>query len=137
MNHNITLLIGQAVAASRHAYAPYSEYAVGAALVGTDGQTFTGCNVENASYPASICAERGALMKAVSEGVQKFDVIVVATRNGGSPCGVCRQMLSEFGIDLRVITVTFEGDIVLDTTLAALLPHSFAPQHLQESPSED
>lgn len=134
MKHNLTVLIGQAIAVSRRAYAPYSNYAVGAALVGADGQVFTGCNVENASYPAAICAERGALMKAISEGVQDFDVIVVATRNGGSPCGICRQMLSEFGVSLRIVMVDFEGEIALDTTLAELLPHSFTPQSLKESP---
>lgn len=131
MKHNLTMLIGKAIEVSRRAYTPYSNYKVGAVLGCEDGQFFTGCNVENAAYPATICAERGALMKAISEGVQSFDILVVATHNGGSPCGMCRQMISEFGTDLRVVMVNFEGEIVLDTTLEALLPHNFSPTNLQ------
>lgn len=123
--------IQQAIQASEKAYIPYSQYAVGALLRGTDGTIYTGCNVENASYPATICAERTALVKAVSEGTRTFDLLIVATRNGGEPCGICRQMLSEFAPDMRVVIVTFEGDIVLDTTMDALLPNSFVANRLQ------
>jgi cytidine deaminase len=128
----IHTLIEQAQAAAAYAYIPYSNYAVGAALRGTDGRVFTGCNVENASYPACICAERTALVKAVSEGVQSFDLLVVATENGGSPCGVCRQMLYEFAPDLRVITVDRTGTVHLDLSLSDLLANGFGPKMLRE-----
>lgn len=124
-------IINAAIAAADHAYMPYSHYPVGAALVAADGTVFTGCNVENAAYPAAICAERTALVKAVSEGVRDFDLIVVATNNGGSPCGVCRQMLYEFAPQLRVVCVTAAGEITIDTTLDKLLPHGFGPESLE------
>ncbi|MEL6307634.1 MAG: cytidine deaminase [Chloroflexota bacterium] len=130
MKDHLTLYIGRAIEASRKAYVPYSNYQVGALLVTKDGTGYTGCNVENASYPASICAERTALVKAVSEGEREFAGIVVATANGGSPCGVCRQMLYEFSPEMAVITVTFDGDVVLDTTLEQLLPSGFGPNNL-------
>lgn len=130
MNDNLTILIGKAIAASRNAYVPYSNYRVGAALLTKEDDVYTGCNVENSSYPAGICAERTAIVKAVSEGVQDFKAIVVATKNGGSPCGICRQVMSEFALDMRVITVDFEGNIVLDTTVEGLLPHSFGKEKL-------
>lgn len=134
MKDNLTLHIGRAIEASRRAYTPYSNYKVGAALVSADGdQVFTGCNVENASYPASICAERTALVKAVSEGVQDFQGIVVATLNGGSPCGVCRQMLYEFSPEMQVICVNFDGDITIDTTLEKLLLYGFGPESLPDT----
>ncbi len=85
-------LVALAQSAREKAYAPYSHYTVGAALLTASGQVFTGCNVENAAYPMAICAERTALVKAVSEGQREFAAIAVATRNGGSPCGACRQV---------------------------------------------
>lgn len=112
------------------AYVPYSHYPVGAALVTTDGRIFTGVNVENAAYPSSICAERTALVKAVSEGERTFSTLVVATKNGGSPCGQCRQMLFEFGPELRVIMITETGVITHDGPLSGLLPLGFGPEHL-------
>ncbi len=124
--------IQQAIQARDYAYVPYSHYSVGAALVSADGAVFTGCNVENASYPAGICAERTALVKAVSEGVQAFETLVIATDNGGSPCGICRQMLYEFAPGLRVVTVDSDGAVVIDTTLDALLAHGFGPASLTE-----
>lgn len=130
MSASLADLIQAAIAASARAYCPYSGYRVGAVLLATDGRTFTGCNVENAAYPAGICAERGALMKAVSEGAQAFSTLVIATQNGGSPCGVCRQMLFEFAPRLRVVCVTLAGDIVIDSTLDALLPHGFGRESL-------
>lgn len=123
-------LIQQAIAASQNAYVPYSKYHVGAALRAVSGTVYTGCNVENASYPACICGERTALVKAISEGDRAFDVIVVATANGGSPCGVCRQMLFEFAPDLRVVTVDFDGNIVIDASLRDLLLYGFGPADL-------
>lgn len=123
-------LVAAAVAAARHAYIPYSNYPVGAALLAADGQVYTGCNVENAVYPATICAERTALVKAVSEGYRLFDIIVVASVAGGSPCGQCRQMLYEFAPDLRVVLVDFDGAIHHDLTLRTLLPLGFGPESL-------
>ncbi|MBZ0309007.1 MAG: cytidine deaminase, partial [Anaerolineae bacterium] len=89
-------LIADAIRASEQAYSPYSHYRVGAALLTTTGKIFLGCNVENASYGAAICAERTAVVKAVSEGERDFTAIAVATQNGGSPCGICRQFMFEF-----------------------------------------
>ncbi|XP_014216836.1 uncharacterized protein LOC106645476 [Copidosoma floridanum] len=110
------------------AYAPYSHFRVGSALRCTDGKIYTGCNVENASFPASICAERCALGKAISEGKQSFDSIgVVAERVEGrltTPCGVCRQMLAEFG-DFKVYVASPDLCDVLSTTTRDLLPHAF------------
>ncbi|MGJ3238121.1 MAG: cytidine deaminase [Anaerolineae bacterium] len=130
MNNALNLYIERAIATAENAYVPYSKYPVGAVLVGENEDMFTGCNVENASYPASICAERTALVKAVSEGMRRFSCIVVATENGGSPCGICRQMLYEFSPTMRVVCVTFEGDVTLDMTLNELLPTGFGPESL-------
>ncbi len=124
-------MIELAVAAARHAYIPYSHYPVGAALRATDGQVFTGCNVENAAFPATICAERTALVKAVSEGRREFDVLVVVTRNGGSPCGTCRQMLYEFAPALHVVIADLDGRIHTDLPLSDLLPRGFGPRGLE------
>lgn len=123
-------LIERAQEARSNAYAPYSEYAVGAALLTSTGKIFSGVNVENASYPLSMCAERSSIFKAVSEGEREFDMIVVATHNGGSPCGACRQVLAEFGLDTRVMTVDADGEVVLDMTVRELLPEAFRPEDL-------
>lgn len=136
MEDSLTPLIQAAIQAANFAYAPYSHYRVGAALRSiTDGRLFTGCNVENAAYPSCICAERTALVKAVSEGHQAFDLIVVATLNGGSPCGSCRQMLYEFAPSLRVVMVDFDGNITGDERLSDLLKLGFGPSHLPKSDS--
>lgn len=124
-------LIQMAIAASERAYAPYSGYRVGAALLTPTGEVFTGCNVENAAYPVSICAERAALVKAVSEDHRVFTTIVVATRDGGSPCGICRQALTEFAPDLRVVLADFDGNSWLDTSLQMLLPYGFGSSNLK------
>lgn len=118
-------LIRAAQEAAAHAYIPYSNYPVGAALQAANGRLYLGCNIENASYPAGICAERVALVKAVSEGVREFDAIAVVTRDGGSPCGICRQMLSEFGPQMRVIIARDDGQITFDGNLSDLLPLAF------------
>ncbi len=123
-------LIEAAIAASKQAYIPYSGYAVGAALLSGDGTVYTGCNVENVGYSPTICAERTALVKAVSEGQRDFLAVAVATRDGGSPCGVCRQILFEFSPNMRVILADLQGNLCLTTTLAALLPHGFGPANL-------
>jgi cytidine deaminase len=124
-------LIELAIEARRRAYAPYSHYAVGAALRTKSGRLFTGCNVENAAYPTGMCAERVAVFKAVSEGEREFEVIAVATSNGGSPCGGCRQVLAEFGLDTLVLIADAHGRLVQETTVAGLLPGAFTPTHLQ------
>ncbi len=125
-------LISAALEARRHAYAPYSHYRVGAALLTSDGEIYTGVNVENAVYPLGLCAERVAVFKAVSEGHRRFEAIVVATENGGTPCGACRQVLAEFGLDLTVFVVNGQGELVLETTLRDLLPAAFGPNDLPQ-----
>jgi len=123
-------LIAQARAARSNAYAPYSRFSVGAALLTRSGRVFTGANVENASYGLSICAERAALFKAVSEGETEFEAIAVVTERGVSPCGACRQVLAEFGLDMKVYIADLEGG-VSEWTVRDLLPNSFGPEHLQ------
>ena len=123
-------LVGQALAARKRAYVPYSHYRVGAALLGKSGKVYLGCNVENASYGLTVCAERIALFKAVSEGETEFEAIAVVTKNGGSPCGACRQVLSEFAPDLIVYIADKQGEF-RKTTLSKLLPDSFTPAHLK------
>ncbi len=123
-------LIEDAVGVRQWAYAPYSEYKVGAALLASSGKTYLGVNVENAAYPSSMCAERTACFKAVAEGERQFTAIVVATENGGMPCGACRQVLSEFGLDLVVIIADKDGKILKETTLKELLPGAFLPEQL-------
>jgi len=124
-------LIDLANEARRRAYAPYSRYQVGAALRTRSGRLFTGCNVENAANPGSMCAERVAIFKAVSEGEREFEVIAVATANGGSPCGGCRQVMAEFGLDTVVLIADGEGHLVQETTVSGLLPLAFTPEHLK------
>ena len=112
-------LIQAALAASEHAYIPYSNYRVGAALLTTDGEVYSGCNVESASYTPTICAERTALVKAISEGksagqcasVSCRSAVAVVTRDGGSPCGVCRQLLFEFSPGMQVIMADLQGNV--------------------------
>ena len=124
-------LIDAALQVRQRAYAPYSHYKVGAALLTASGQVYLGCNVENAAYPTSMCAERVAIYKAVSEGEQQFTAIVVATENGGTPCGSCRQVLAEFGLDTVVLIVDGEGAVRQETTVRDLLPGAFGPADLK------
>jgi cytidine deaminase len=126
-------LIDLANEARRRAYAPYSNYRVGAALRTTSGRVFTGVNVENAAYPTSICAERTAVFKAVSEGERDFEIIAVVTDNGGSPCGSCRQVLAEFGLKTLVVLADGGGKVIKETTVGDLLPDAFQPHHLRTS----
>jgi cytidine deaminase len=125
-----TKLVNQAVAARQRAYAPYSHYMVGAALLTVSGGIFEGANIENAAYPVTICAERVAVFKAVSEGEKEFVAVAVVTANGGSPCGSCRQVLAEFGLDTTVIIADKDGRVVLETTVGELLPGAFRPDDL-------
>ena len=124
------VLINLANEARKLAYAPYSKYPVGAALRTKTGRVYTGVNVENAVYPHTMCAERVAIFKAVSEGQTEFDVIAVATNNGGSPCGGCRQVLAEFGLDTIVLIADGEGKLQKEMTVSELLPEAFTPAHL-------
>jgi cytidine deaminase len=123
-------LIDLANETRRRAYAPYSKYHVGAALRTKSGRVFTGINVENAAYPHTMCAERVAIFKAVSEGETEFEVIAVATENGGSPCGGCRQVMAEFGLDTVVLIADAAGTLKYEMTVSQLLPEAFTPAHL-------
>ena len=123
-------LIDLANEARRRAYAPYSNYHVGAALRTKSGRVFTGVNVENAAYPHTMCAERIAAFKAISEGEREFDVIAVVTDNGGSPCGGCRQVLAEFGLDTIVLIADGKGNLIKEMAIKELLPEAFTPNHL-------
>ena len=124
-------LIAKATITRERAYAPYSNFKVGAALLGKSGRVYTGCNVENAAYGPSMCAERTAVFKAVSEGERKFEAIAVVTENGVSPCGTCRQVMMEFAPDMTVVIADTQGNVRL-TTVRELLPDSFTPKHLPQ-----
>ena len=120
-------LLSLARLAMEKSYSPYSRYPVGAALLGESGRVYQGCNIENASFGLSNCAERTALFKAVSEGERGFTAIAIASlRSAPYPCGACRQALNEFAPDIRVLVTWGEGNVD-KTTLPALLPHSFGP----------
>lgn len=134
----IQALIRQAFAARKFAYTPYSHFQVGAALLTRNGKVYTGCNIENAGYTPTNCAERTALFKAVSEGERAFSAIAIVGSMQGTvntlvtgPCGVCRQALYEFGgPDLMVIMAKTEEDYIV-TTLGELLPYGFGPANLE------
>jgi cytidine deaminase len=122
-------LIAVALTARDRAYAPYSHYHVGAAVLTADGSVIVGCNVENAAYPSTICAERVALTAAIAQGERDFVAIAVATENGGSPCGTCRQVMAELGPSMTVYIADADGNY-RTTSVRALLPDSFMPEHL-------
>jgi cytidine deaminase len=126
-------LITAAQRARQKAYAPYSKYLVGAALLISNGEIVDGCNIENATYSPTVCAERVAVFKAVSQGMMNFDAIAVVTSNGGGPCGVCRQVMHEFAPDILVITANAAGEINLEVPLSELLPHGFGPEQLRDA----
>ena len=123
-------LIEAACAVRENAYAPYSKYNVGAAILVEDGRVFTGVNVENVSYGLSICAERTAVFKAVSEGARKILAVAICTATAGSPCGACRQVLVEFGGDIPVWYADTEGTVI-ESSLHSLIPDHFGPEHLE------
>lgn len=129
-------LIEAATAVRPNAYAPYSGFAVGAALRTRSGKVYVGVNVENASFPVGNCAERSALVAAVTQGDRDFDEIVVVTdaKEPAAPCGNCRQMLAEFGLDLGV-TVCGRGGPAYRLRLGELLPHAFTPGAFEPRPS--
>jgi cytidine deaminase len=112
------------------AYAPYSNYQVGAALLTKSGEIYTGVNVENAAYPVTMCAERSAVFSAISAGNREFEAIAVATVNGGTPCGSCRQVLSEFGLDIDVLLIDEGGKLIQQNTVRELLPGAFQKDDL-------
>ena len=126
-------LIALANNARKNAYAKYSGYKVGAALLGKSGKIYTGVNVENAVYPLTLCAERVAIFKAVSEGEREFEAISVVTDNGGSPCGSCRQVLAEFGMDMKIYIANGEEKLLKETTVAQLLPRAFGAGDLAQA----
>jgi cytidine deaminase len=123
-------LVEKARAARVSAYAPYSHYSVGAAIRTTDGTVYTGANVENASYPVGLCAERVALFSAVAAGERKFQAVAVVTAEGASPCGACRQALVEFGRGIEVILADDTGMIRQVVPLDQLLPFAFDDKNI-------
>jgi len=131
------LLIKAAISARQTAYAPYSRYTVGAAVLGDDKKIYTGCNIENASYPAGICAERTAVFKAISEGAKKIEAIALTAGREGeqpdsypSPCGICRQVMVEFSdADMPILLAKSEEDYK-KYSLSELLPMSFTSKDL-------
>jgi cytidine deaminase len=123
-------LIETAIQVRQWSYAPYSKYRVGASLLTASGRIYDGVNIENAAFPTGICAERVAIFKAVSEGEREFIALVCATKNGGTPCGSCRQVMAEFSLDMRVLIVDESGKIHMETTVDGLLPGAFTPEDL-------
>lgn len=119
-------LVGISKTAQQYAYAPYSEFKVGAALLCRDGSVYTGCNIENATYGATNCAERTAVFKAVSEGKHEFTAIAITSSGKGLtfPCGICRQVLAEFSPEIKIILEDENGELHT-FMLSELLPHSF------------
>jgi cytidine deaminase len=134
-----TELLKEAIKARENAYAPYSKFAVGAALLTKSGKLYRGCNIENASYPATNCAERTAFFKAVSEGEREFEAIAIAGGPAGkapedlcAPCGICRQVMMEFCDPATFLVILGTGDADVCTyTLQELLPLGFGPKNLE------
>jgi cytidine deaminase len=124
----------RARAAAQHAYAPYSGFCVGAAVLAANGAMHSGANVENASYGLSMCAERNAVFQAVARGVRRIEAVVVytATPAATTPCGACRQVLHEFGPDALVVCCTDDAAAERRYALAELLPHAFGPEGLAD-----
>ena len=118
-------LVVAAMEVRRRAYAPYSRFRVGAAILGQDGSMHVGCNVENASYGLTLCAERAAVASAIARGSHQWRAIAIASRGGVTPCGACRQALREFASDLLVICVDATNGSHKEYRLADLLPHAF------------
>ncbi|HVM62891.1 MAG TPA: cytidine deaminase [Verrucomicrobiae bacterium] len=124
-------LVREARRASERAYCPYSKFPVGAAVLGRSGKIYTGCNVENAAYGSTICAERNAIFQMVAAGEREIEAVIIytPTKITSAPCGACRQVINEFGPNARIISVCDTGDRV-DAPLSDLLPHAFGPKNL-------
>lgn len=130
---NLNRLLRHAQQVRELAYAPYSDYRVGAAILSSTGKIYTGCNVENASYGLTVCAERNAIFKAVSEGEREFIALAVVTANGGSPCGACRQVIFEFmPPDAPVALADAPLENIQQFTVGELLPDGFSARTLRE-----
>jgi cytidine deaminase len=115
----------------KNSYSPYSNYPVGAAVLAEDELVYGGANIENSAHPSGLCAERVAINKAISEGNRKILAVAVVTRNAGSPCGACRQVMREFAsLDMPVILTSLDGSVEEEFTLGDLLPRSFGPDDL-------
>ncbi|MCH6256258.1 cytidine deaminase [Puniceicoccaceae bacterium K14] len=123
-------MVPAAQAARANAYAPYSNYKVGAAVLGASGKVYAGANVENASFGLTNCAERSAIFNAISEGEEKIIALVLVLENGGVPCGACRQVMNEFNPDLEIIVADPDGKVAQQLTLVDLLPNAFGPKNL-------
>ncbi len=132
MKSDLERLVTEARRARQNAYAPYSRYAVGAAVLARSGKIYTGSNVENGAYPSGLCAERVAVFKAASEGERALIALAVVTSNLGSPCGACRQAFSEFAADDAVIVLApARGNRRKKSTMKQMLPDRFGAGHLQ------
>jgi len=123
-------LVKSAIEARKKAYAPYSNYLVGAALLSETNEIITGSNVENASYGLTVCAERTAIFKNITTGKNTIKAIAVVTKNGGFPCGACRQVMNEFNPKMLVIVADENGKIHSEIMLNELLPNAFGPENL-------
>lgn len=127
---NARSLLEVAASARQLAYAPYSKFSVGAAILTTTGEVFTGCNVENASYGLTSCAERNAVFAAVAAGHREFSHLALVLPEAGSPCGACRQVLNEFAPNLQIIIADPELKLTRELNLTQLLPEAFGPDNL-------
>jgi cytidine deaminase len=127
-------LLKAALEARKKAYAPYSHYLVGCALLDSKGKVYTGCNVENASYPAGICAERTAIVKMISEGGKKISILLLvgSSKEPVFPCGVCRQVIQEFGADCTVVSVDPKGTHYHSLKFKDVFPFGFTPDKLKK-----
>ncbi|NTW71868.1 MAG: cytidine deaminase [Eubacteriaceae bacterium] len=137
MNEKLDRLVDLAIKSKEMAYVPYSKFRVGAAVLSADGRIFGGCNIENASYGATNCAERTAVFKSVSEGARQIEAIAIASDHPtfAYPCGICRQVMAEFGQDIIIILVNKNREII-QTNIEDLLPHSFTKKDLPEENNE-
>jgi len=126
-------LVQRARKALRHSHAPFSGFRVGAALLANNGRIYHGCNIENSSYGLTICAERTAIFRAISDGVHKFQAIAIVSDEGGftSPCGACRQVLSDLAGNIDVILADHRGQMKV-FKMKNLLPHPFTPENLRK-----
>jgi cytidine deaminase len=124
-------LLKKAKIAAKESYSPYSKYKVGAALLSKNKQVFSGTNIENASYGLTVCAERSSIFSAISQGEKDFKAIAIVTKDGGSPCACCRQVLNEFNPEITVLISDENFTKIKEYILKDLLPDAFGPKNLQ------